>query len=202
MLFGPAEKMHSVPLAYGWEEAWVSRRKNEESESCDRLTTGVTAPNLCCDPLFSDHFCHLQLRPPLAPLLPSDHSARALHHNWLMTPYQYLAVVTGFQYCCNLKWISVRLSTFPLAGSQWDELLITGSFLRECVTSERVCGCAHQFVFMWTAQAGHCPTGLMTPKMRKKAPVLPDGRRTNHTASWTTHRPSLSLCVFLGFLWR
>lgn len=56
-----------------------------------------------------------------------------------MTPYQYLAVVTGFQYCCNLKWISVRLSTFLLAASQWDELLITGSFLRECVSSVSVC---------------------------------------------------------------
>lgn len=64
-------------------------------------------------------------------------------HNWLMTPYQYLAVVTGFQYRCNLKWISVRLSTFLLAASQWDELLITGSFLRECmcVSSVSVCGC-------------------------------------------------------------
>lgn len=56
-----------------------------------------------------------------------------------MTPYQYLAVVTGFQYCCNLKWISVRLSTFLLAAGQWDELLITGSFLRECVSSVSVC---------------------------------------------------------------
>lgn len=58
-----------------------------------------------------------------------------------MTPYQYLAVVTGFQYCCNLKWISVRLSTFLLAASQWDELLITGSFLRECVSSVSVWVC-------------------------------------------------------------
>ena len=36
-------------------------------------------------------------RPPLPRFLPSDHSARVPHHNWLMTPYQYLAVVTSFQ---------------------------------------------------------------------------------------------------------
>lgn len=116
-----------------------------------------------------------------------------------MTPYQYLAVVTSFQYCCNLKWISVRLSTFLLAACQRDELLITGSFLCVCACV-RARVCVHVY-FVCVCLNFKLPIALRDTKAankknKKKAAVFPDElmrRQKIHTnRSWVCSCKTLS----------